>query len=283
MNVPSNYTTAPPPYQGSPGKLSAVPPEDDAAQPLLGSPRAGPSAGAAIYDQPALGDVPDDFKYGTSVSESSLEIRSAFVRKVYSILFCQILSTTIVAGVISQSPNAVFWVQTHTWAFYVPLFGTLVNLGLLFWKRHSHPLNFILLSSFTLLEAFSLGIMTAFFDNIIVLQALLITVGVFLGLTLFTYQSKYDFSGMGPWLFAGLVALLMTGLVGIFIPFSRTTDLIFAIGGCLLFSGYIVYDTYIINKRLSPDEYILASISLYLDFINLFINILRLLNDAQRD
>ena len=57
----------------------------------------------------------------------------------------------------------------------------------------------------------------------------------------------------------------MTGLVGIFIPFSRTMDLIFAIGGCLIFSGYIVYDTYIINKRLSPDEYIMGSISLYLE------------------
>lgn len=62
----------------------------------------------------------------------------------------------------------------------------------------------------------------------------------------------------------------MTGLVGIFIPFSRTMDLIFAIGGCLLFSGYIVYDTYIINKRLSPDEYIIGSISLYLEYVLLF-------------
>ncbi|PSR78760.1 hypothetical protein PHLCEN_2v7295 [Hermanssonia centrifuga] len=94
---------------------------------------------------------------------------------------------------------------------------------------------------------------------------------------------KYDFSGMGPWLFGGLIAMMMTGLVGIFIPFSHTMDLIYAIGGTLLFSGYIVYDTYIINKRLSPDEYIMGAISLYLDFINLFISILRLLNNAQEN
>ena len=59
----------------------------------------------------------------------------------------------------------------------------------------------------------------------------------------------------------------MTGLVGVFIPFSRTFDLIMAIGGCLLFSGYIVYDTYTINNRLSPDEYIMGSISLYLEYV----------------
>lgn len=79
---------------------------------------------------------------------------------------------------------------SSSWSFYVPLFGTLVVLGLLYWKRHSHPLNIGLLSIFTLLEAFTLGIVTAFYPDTVVLQALLITTGVFLGLTLFTLQSK---------------------------------------------------------------------------------------------
>lgn len=57
----------------------------------------------------------------------------------------------------------------------------------------------------------------------------------------------------------------MTGLVGMIIPFSRTMDLIFAMGGCLLFSGYVIYDTYMITHRLSYDEYIAAAISLYLE------------------
>ncbi|THH00742.1 hypothetical protein EW026_g1819 [Hermanssonia centrifuga] len=231
----TNYPTAPPSYTGPTNKISTATPDEEAAQPLLNS-RAGPSAGfGGYYDQPDAGDVPDDFKYGTSVADSAPEIRNAFVRKVYTILFAQILTTCIVAGGLSQSASAIFWVQTHTWAFYVPLFGTLVNLGFLYWKRHSHPLNLFLLSTFTLMEAFTLGVMVAFFDNVIVLQAF------------------------------------------------HTMDLIYAIGGTLLFSGYIVYDTYIINKRLSPDEYIMGAISLYLDFINLFISILRLLNNAQEN
>ncbi|KAI5118834.1 hypothetical protein M0805_006154 [Coniferiporia weirii] len=273
----SNYPTPPPSYQANKSYSSA----DESARPLLASPRAGPSSGAgAIYDQPD-GDLPDDFKYGVSVSESSPEIRNAFVRKIYSILFCQILATCIVGGVISQSPSTIFWVQSHIWAFYIPMFGTLINLGLLYWKRHSVPANYILLSTFTFFEAFTLGVVMAFYDNIVILQALLITLGVFTGLTLFTFQSKYDFSGLGPWLFGALIALLMTGLVGVFIPFGQTMDLIYAIGGCLIFSGYIVYDTYMISNRLSPDEFILGAISLYLDFINLFINILRLINNIE--
>ena len=59
-----------------------------------------------------------------------------------------------------------------TWAFYVPLFATLINLGLLYYKRHSYPANYIFLSTFTLMEAFTLGVVVAFFDNVIVLQAL---------------------------------------------------------------------------------------------------------------
>jgi len=59
----------------------------------------------------------------------------------------------------------------------------------------------------------------------------------------------------------------MTGIVGVFIPFSRTIDLVYAILGCLIFSGYIVYDTFLITKRLSPDEYIVGSLSLYLEYV----------------
>lgn len=58
------------------------------------------------------------------------------------------------------------------WSFYVPMFLTFVNLGVLFWKRHAHPTNLILLSTFTLLEAFTLGVAMAFVDNVVILQAL---------------------------------------------------------------------------------------------------------------
>jgi FtsH-binding integral membrane protein len=57
----------------------------------------------------------------------------------------------------------------------------------------------------------------------------------------------------------------MTGFIQLFIPFNSTMDLIYAIGGCLIFSGYIVYDTYLINAKLSPDEFIMGAISLYLE------------------
>jgi hypothetical protein len=280
----SNYPVPPPSYgQGTPAKGQNYHSIDtESREPLLaGSSRDAHNGPGGFYDQPGQGDLPDDFKYGVSVSESAPEIRNAFVRKVYTILLCQIGATAAVGGFIYGSPSVVNWVLANTWSFYLPLFGTIINLGVLYWKRHTHPWNLVLLTTFTLMEAFTLGIAVSFYPNVLVLQALLITVGVFLGLTLFTFQSKYDFSGLGPFLFASLIALCVAGFVSIFLPFSRGVDIVFAIGGVLIFSGYIVYDTYNINKRLSPDEYIMGAISLYLDFINLFINVLRLLNDLQ--
>lgn len=48
-------------------------------------------------------------------------------------------------------------------------------------------------------------------------------------------QSKYDFDSMGPYLFGALLVFFVTGIVGIFIPYSRTLDIVIACGGCLLF------------------------------------------------
>ncbi|KAF7360745.1 UPF0005-domain-containing protein [Mycena venus] len=271
----SQYPIPPPSYhKGSPESTPLV--ETSRAsetEPLLASSH---NAGT-VFDQPEIDDVPDDFKYGTTVSDSSPQIRKAFIRKVYTILFSQILATVVVAGLLSQSKPVVEWVMAHLWAFFVPLAGTLINLILLQWKRHSHPWNFVLLSTFTLLEAYTLGFAVAFYDNRVVLQALIITLAVFIGLTVFTLQSKYDFDGLGPFLFAVIIVFFTTSMVHFLVaPFNKTLDIVYTVAGCIIFSAFVVYDTYRINRKLSPDEFVSGAVSLYLDFINLFLRILRL-------
>ncbi|KAJ7923378.1 UPF0005-domain-containing protein [Mycena leptocephala] len=289
----SQYTVPPPSYgtynKGSPESTPLV----ETSRTSERDPLLADSSGS-VFDQPDANDVPDDFKYGTTVSESSPQIRKAFIRKVYIILLSQIISTVVVAGLLSQSKPVVEWVMSHLWAFFVPLIGTLVNLGLLHWKRHSHPWNFVLMctspcwkvliiysTEFSILTkngtAYTLGIAVAFYENGAILQALLITVAVFIGLTVFTLQSKYDFSGLAPFLLAALIVLCTTSIVHFLVaPFNRTADIVYTVTGCLVFSACVVYDTYRINRRLSPDEFIQGAISLYLDFINLFLRILRL-------
>ena len=63
---------------------------------------------------------------------------------------------------------------------------------------------------------------------------------------------------------------------------SETLELVYAIAGALLFSAFIVFDTHMLMHKLSPEEYILASINLYLDIINLFVEILRILDAMKK-
>lgn len=84
-------------------------------------------------------------------------------------------------------------------------------------------------------------------------------------------------------LFGGICILLLASIVQIFFPFSEGFQLALAIGGVIIFSGYIIFDTYLIFNRYSPEDYIMASVSLYMDIINLFIRILQILSATQRD
>lgn len=54
-------------------------------------------------------------------------------------------------------------------------------------------------------------------------------------------------------------------------------DTVLAAVGAILFAGFIVFDTHMILHKLSPEEYILAAINLYLDILNLFLEILKIL------
>ena len=65
-----------------------------------------------------------------------------------------------------------------------------------------------------------------------------------------------------------------------FFPLGPTSNAVIGAVGAILFSGYIVYDTENLIKRFTYDEYIWASITLYLDILNLFLTILRMLRQS---
>jgi FtsH-binding integral membrane protein len=154
-------------------------------------------------------------------------------------------------------------------------------MGLTFWKRKSYPTNLLFLAGFTAFEAFAISIIVSFYNASIVLQALIITGGLFIGLTIFACQTKYDFSNWAPYLFGSLWALILFGFVAMFFPAGQTTDLIWGGLGALVFSGYVLFDTQMIMRRYHVEEEIAASIALYLDLINLFLSILRILNSRE--
>jgi FtsH-binding integral membrane protein len=246
---------------------------------------AGPSVTEGGYGTPRAEDdnVPDDFKFGGSVSEATLDIRMSFIRKVYTILTVQLLLTAALSTVSFFSEGYRNWIQTNSWMMWTSLLGAIAFLILTFWKRKSYPTNLIFLAGFTALEAYSISVITSFYESRIVIEALIITLGIFVGLTLFACQSKYDFTSWIPYLAGGLWILIIFGFMAAFFPHTSTSELIFGAAGAVIFSGYILVDTQLVMRHYHVEEEIAASISLYLDIINLFLSILRILNSQNNN
>ncbi|XP_020024307.1 protein lifeguard 4 [Castor canadensis] len=225
--------------------------------------------------------IEDDFNYGSCVASASVHIRMAFLRKVYSILSLQVLLTTVTSAVFLYFESIRTFVHASPALILVSALGSLGLIFALTLNRHKHPLNLYLLFGFTLLEALTVATVVTFYDVYIILQAFVLSTAVFLGLTVYTLQSKRDFSKFGAGLFAVLWILCLSGFLKIFF-YSATVELVLSAVGALLFCGFIIYDTHSLMYKLSPEEYVLAAISLYLDVINLFLHLLRVLEAVNK-
>jgi hypothetical protein len=159
-DIPSNDVKYPTKSYG------ATPQDVNASEPLLGAQGQAGSSRNAWMDQ-SDDDIPDDFKVGVAVIDCDAEIRMAFIRKVYSILFVQLLLTAVVSFGLYQ-PKAVEFHQQHPWTIFIPMGGSFVSLLGVYWKRHQHPANLIILGLFTMFESWMVGTITSYYDSKIV-------------------------------------------------------------------------------------------------------------------
>jgi FtsH-binding integral membrane protein len=227
--------------------------------------------------------IEDDFCYKNNVHNAPIEARLQFLKKVYAILSAQVLMTTLVCGAVMSSPTLTATVKNN--ADFMPMLG-IMSFMVLIWlhvQRRNYPTNFYLLGIFTLLQSLTIATVTTFYDSVIVIKAAVITGTVFMSLTMYTFNSKKDYSSWGAALFCGLWILIVTNLVHVlFFPESPIYEELSAAGGAGLFCLFIIYDTHLVMKKLSPEEYILAAINLYLDILNLFLEILRIMGQNKR-
>ena len=99
----------------------------------------------------------------------------AFIRKVYTILTCQLLLTAALSSASFFSASYKTWIQSHSWMMWISLFGAIGFMLLTFWKRKSYPTNLLFLGGFTAMEAYSVSVITSFYNSKIVLMALVFT------------------------------------------------------------------------------------------------------------
>jgi len=219
--------------------------------------------------------------HGETVAMSPINVRLGFIRKVYGILSMQLLMTIMVSALCMYNESVKGFVQSSpnllTGGMFLS-FGLLIALAA---KRRESPTNMYLLFAFTGVEAYTIGTIVTFYDQLIVIEAFVLTMATVVALTVYTFQTKRDYSTSSALLFSLLWILILGGIMQLFIQ-SEIMELGLAIFGAILFAGFIVVDTHMLLHKLSPEEYILASINLYLDIINLFLEILKILNAAKK-
>lgn len=170
------------------------------------------------------------------------------------------------------------------WLFFI------AELGLIFsaqaWSRKV-PLNYVLFSAFTFLTGITIAPLITFVvvqmqSPELVIKALAVTGLMFTSTGLIGWTTNRSFEGLRGFLFMALIGMIVVGVVGIFIPWSNTFEIVFSGFGVLLFSAYAMYDFRMI-RQMPEDRYVDAAIALYLDIFNLFIYVLRLLMALRRD
>ncbi|MBN1494834.1 Bax inhibitor-1/YccA family protein [Candidatus Peregrinibacteria bacterium] len=147
------------------------------------------------------------------------------------------------------------------------------------WSKRK-PLNYWLFSAFAFLTGVSITpillVATVAGGIGIVIKALLATVLMFAAAGIIGWTTKKSLEGIGGFLMIALIGMVITGLIGLFIPWGNQFEMIYSGIGVILFAGYAVYDFNML-KKYPEDSYIDAAMHLYLDIFNLFIFILRLL------
>lgn len=153
--------------------------------------------------------------------------------------------------------------------------GTSTQVKLLFW-------------SYAALNGIGFAPVFLLYTQSSLVRVFLITAGAFGALSLYGYTTKRDLSGMGSFLIMGLWGLIIATLVNLFLK-SSGLDWALSIIGVGIFSGLTAYDSQIIRSIYVPGDIddniakkaLIGALKLYLDFINLFLYLLRFLGDRK--
>ncbi len=197
----------------------------------------------------------------------------SFVKTTYKFFAGSLLLATI--GALLGLMNFQAIVQ-YKWAFFIAEIAAF--FGLMFSK--SKPgLNLFMLFAFTSLSGVTLvpllGMVIAKAGLGAVWQALGMTTIVFGLMSVYALKTKNDLANMGKMLFIALIVVVVFSLINLFLG-SPMFQVVIAGASAILFSLYIAYDTQNIVKGMY-DSPIDAAVSLYLDFLNVFISILQII------
>lgn len=213
-----------------------------------------------------------------SVAQGSAEARMEFLRKTYSLFLAGILMA-IVAGAVTLNVDSILSLALTI--LRVPLLAIALIFGLSMGAQavsRTEGLNYVALFGFTGFMGFLFAPILAMYGGPLVTQAGVLAAVIFGSLTAYVFITKKDFSFMGGILFVGMIALIAGGLLNVFWFKSAGAGYWMAWVSLFLFSGFVLYDTSQIVHRYDSRGYVSAALSLFIDFFNIFMALLRILS-----
>lgn len=227
--------------------------------------------------EPFLANKEEDISIERDIQAS---IREGFIAKVFGIVAFQMVLLFIIVFIGFSNKTFHDWLLTSKLMyiltfiiFMVCLIAPIISPAL----YRKVPLNYILLTVFTISYSWWIAGYTILYTKASVLVALFLTVVMVLCLTIYAFYKKTDFTTLGGFLFTALILLLVCSLIQIFI-YIPLFNMIIIYAGLIVFCIYLIYDVQLIvgknNIKFSEDDYILAAINLYVDIIAIFIRIL---------
>ncbi|WP_288146315.1 Bax inhibitor-1/YccA family protein [Xylanibacter caecicola] len=216
----------------------------------------------------------------------------ALMRKVYVWMTLALVITGFTAYGVANSPGIMTAILTNKILF----FGLIIGELALVWgvsaaiNRLSLTTATMLFILYSVLNGATLSIIFLAYTMSSITSVFFITAGTFAVMAFIGYVTKTDLTSLGKILFMALIGIIIATIVNVFFVKSGTMNLIISYIGVLIFVGLTAYDSQKIKKMLimadSMDESaqkmaLLGSLTLYLDFINLFLYMLRIFGSSR--
>lgn len=226
----------------------------------------------SLYDRKSINNFEQYSENSYAQSDTAL---IQFVKQTYQLFAGSLLAATVGAYVGISTLGAI--VAQFYIGFVILEFALLFGL---FFTKTKPGINLFMLFAFTFVSGLTL---TPILSRVlgmpggaaIVAQAFLLTTAIFGIMSIFALRTKKDLASMGKMLFIALIVVVIGSLINLFLG-SPILQVIIAGVSAILFSIFIAYDTQNIIRGLY-DSPVTAAVSLYLDFLNLFVSLLQLL------
>ena len=223
--------------------------------------------------------------------ESIPTVEADFMQKVYLWMTFALTLTGFVAYRTTQSEFLLELIFSSSFGFIGLI---LAELALVFWissgiQRMSSNMAIGLFLLYSVLNGMTLSVLLIAYTGASVASTFFITAGMFGAMSVYGYTTKQDLSSWGNLLFMALIGLILASVVNIYLQSSGLYWLINYIG-VLVFVGLTAYDTQkikqiaaqvIVESEVGRKVAILGALTLYLDFINMFIFMLRILGNRR--